>query len=72
MQILGCRDHELRSSEHLPPGIDSADPYYPAVNHARADTLPPTRYTGMMGNEDPAHVAIVSIRFNEYIRYPLC
>ncbi|KAN0116150.1 hypothetical protein V8E52_006207 [Russula decolorans] len=57
-QILGCRDHELRSSEHLPPGIDSADPYYPAVNHARADTLPPTRYTGMMGNEDPAHVAI--------------
>ena len=58
-QTLGGRDHELWSNEHL-PGIDSAGPY-PAVNHA--DALPPTRYTNTMGNNDPAHVAIVSIHF---------
>ena len=56
MQTLGGRDHELWSNEHM-PGIDSAGPY-PAVNH----DFPPTRYTSM-GNEDPPHVAIVSIHF---------
>jgi len=59
MQTLGSRDYELWSNEHL-PGIDSAGPY-PAVNHA--DALPPTRYTSTMGNEDPPHVAIVSVHF---------
>jgi hypothetical protein len=58
MQTLGGRDHELWSNEH--PGIDSAGPY-PAVNHAYA--LPPTRYTSTVGNGDPLHVAIVSVRF---------
>ena len=57
MQTLGGRDHEHWSNEHL-PGIDSAGPY-PTVNHV--DALPPTRYTGTMGNEDPPHVAVVSV-----------
>jgi hypothetical protein len=56
MQTLGVRDHELWSTEHL--GIDSAGPY-PAVNHV--DAFPPTRYSSTMGNEDPHHVAIVSL-----------
>ena len=34
---------------------------HPAMNHAGA--LPPTRYTSTMGNEDPPHVAIVSVHF---------
>ena len=59
MQILGNRDHELQSNEHL-LGIDSAGPH-PDVNHA--DALPPIRYTGTMGNEDRPHVAIVSLHF---------
>jgi hypothetical protein len=59
MQTLGGRDHELWSNEHL-PGIDSAGPC-PAVNHADSDAPPPTRYTNTMGNEDPPHVAIVSV-----------
>jgi hypothetical protein len=59
LQTLGGRDHELRSSEHL-PGIDPAGPY-PAVNHA--DTIPPARYTSTMGNEGSPHVAMVSIHF---------
>jgi hypothetical protein len=60
MQTLGGRD-ELWSNEHLPGSIDSAGPY-PAVNHAD-DALPPARYTSTMGNEDPPHVAIVSVHF---------
>jgi hypothetical protein len=59
MQTLGGRDHELWPNEHQ-LGIDSVG-LYPAVNHA--DALPRTRYTNAMGNEDPPHVAIVSIRF---------
>ena len=59
MQTLGGRDHELWSNEHL-PGIDTAGAYA-AVNHA--DALPPTRYTSAMGNEDPPHVATVSVHF---------
>ena len=59
MQTVGSHDHEVWSNEHL-PGIDSAGPY-PAVNHA--DALPPTRYTSTMGNEDPPHVAMVSVHF---------
>jgi hypothetical protein len=59
MQTLGGRDHELWSNEHL-SGIDSVGPY-PAVNYA--DTLPPTRYASTTGNEDPPHVAIVSVHF---------
>jgi hypothetical protein len=58
-QNLGGRDHELWSNEHL-PGVDSAGPYQ-AVSHA--DALPPTGYTGTMGNEDPPHVTIVSVHF---------
>ena len=58
-QTLGDRDHELWSNEHL-PGIDSAGPY-PAEYHA--DALPPTRYTGTMGNEGPPRVAVVSVHF---------
>ena len=72
MQILGSRDHELRSSEHLPGSIDSAasGPYYPAdVNHA--DAFPPTRYTCTMGNEDSPHVTVVSIYSNQYEVPPL-
>ena len=56
-QTLGDRDHELWSNEHL-PGIDSAGPY-PVVN--------PTRYTSTMGNEDPPHVAVVSIRLSVFL-----
>ena len=59
MQTLGGRDHEVWSSEHL-PGIETAGPY-PAVN--RAGALPPTRYTSTMGDDDPPHVAIVSVYF---------
>jgi hypothetical protein len=58
-QTLGGRDHQLWSNEHL-PDTDSAGPY-PAVNHT--DALPPTRYTSTMRNEDPPHVAVVSIHF---------
>lgn len=54
MQTLSDRDHE-HLNEHT--GIDSDSPY-PAVNHA--DVLPPTTYTGAMGNEDPPYMAIVS------------
>ena len=53
------RDHELWSNEHL-PGIDSARPYA-AVNHP--DARPPTGYTSTMGNDDPPHVATVSVQF---------
>ena len=61
LQTLGDRDCDLWSNEHL-PGIDSAGSQaYPAVN--LADALPPTRYTSAMGNEDPPHVAIVSVQF---------
>ena len=59
VQTLGGRDHELWSNEHL-SGIDFASPY-PAANHA--DALSPTRYTSTMGNDDPPHVAIVSLHF---------
>jgi hypothetical protein len=59
IQTLGGRDHEVWSNEHL-PGIDSAGPY-PAVNHA--DALPPTRYASTIWNEDPRHVAMVSVHF---------
>ena len=54
MQTLGGRDHELWSNGHL-SGIDSAGTY--PVNNA--DALPPARYTGTMGNEDPPHVVSV-------------
>jgi hypothetical protein len=60
-QTLGGRDHELWSNEHL-PGIDSAG-LYPAAAVNHADALPPTRYTSTMWNEDPSHVAIVSLHF---------
>jgi hypothetical protein len=61
MQTLGGRDHELWSNGHL-PGIDAGP--YPAVPVNHADALPPTRYTSIMGNEDPPHAAItVSIHF---------
>jgi hypothetical protein len=59
MQTLGGRDRELWSNEYL-PGIGSAGPY-PAVNHV--DAFPPTRYASTMRNEDPPHVAIVSVHF---------
>ena len=61
MQTLGGREHEFWSNEHL-PGIGSAGPAgpYPAVNHA--DAPPPTNYTSAMENEEPPHVAIVSVR----------
>ena len=59
MQTLGGRDHELWSNEH-PTSIDSDGPYA-TVNHLNA--LPSTRYTSTMGNEDPSHVAIVSVHF---------
>ena len=59
IQTSGSRDYEQLPNEHL-PGIDPAGPY-PAVNHV--DALPPTRYTSTMGNEDPPHVAIVSVHF---------
>ena len=59
MQTLGGRDHELWPNEHL-QRIDSAGPYA-AVNHV--NPLPPTRYTSIMGNEGPSHVAIVSAHF---------
>ena len=67
MQTLGSRDHELWPNEHL-PGIDSAG-HYVAVNHA--DALPTTRYTSAGGNEDPPHVAMVSIHFFQS-SCPLC
>jgi hypothetical protein len=67
MQTLGGYDHELWPNEQL-SGIDSASPY-PAVNHA--DVSPPTRYTSTMGNEDPPHVAIVSIQFFSVFMLPL-
>ena len=58
LQTLGGRDHELWSNRHL-SGIDSAGTY--PVNNA--DALPPTRYTGTMGNEDPLAPRVVSVHF---------
>jgi hypothetical protein len=66
IQTLGGRDHEVCSIEHL-PGIDSAGSY-PAVNHA--DALPPTRYTNIIGNDDPPHVAIVSVNVHLSVVMP--
>jgi hypothetical protein len=62
MQTLGGREHEFWLNEHL-PGIGSAGPY-PAVNHADA---PPTNYTSATGNEEPPHLAIVSVRLINFI-----
>ncbi|KAH9992926.1 hypothetical protein BJV77DRAFT_1067499 [Russula vinacea] len=58
MQALYGVDHGLWLNGHL-PGANSADLYgpYPVMEYVNA--LPPTRYTGNMGYDDPPHPATV-------------